>query len=276
MAAGLKARAHAALVALAEQRAKWTGPGRTLRRLRAQALGAPRHQPGVIDIDGLRVQHIDLMSVYMEYKDIFCNRIYHFDATTPAPRIIDGGGYIGMSTLYFKTAYPQARVWTFEPDPALADVLEQNVRANGLADVEVVRAGLAETRGSAGFLPDGADGGKIVASDGDRTIETVPLSGYLQEPVDFLKLNIEGFELPVLLEAEQDLRNVRELVLEYHGWPNGDQRLGEILSLLDRQGFRYLVNHFDYQTNGAVRPPFKIGPDTTWFCLVYARRADDA
>src|SRR6185295_6208291 len=127
---------------------------------------------------------------------------------------------------------------------------------------------------SAAFVPDGADGGKIVESSGEQTVATVPLSEYLSEPVDFLKLNIEGFELPVLEEAEAQLGNVRELVLEYHGWPTGEQRLGEILSLLDRNGFRYLVNHFDYQTNGAVRPPFKIDGATTWFCLVYARRAD--
>jgi hypothetical protein len=100
------------------------------------------------------------------------------------------------------------------------------------------------------------------------------LSDYLDEPVDFLKLNIEGEELPVLQEAAASgrLRNVRELVLEYHGWPGKQQGLGYILNLLDSNGYRYLVHDFDSQTCGASKPPFRMTADTTWFCLVYGRR----
>lgn len=103
------------------------------------------------------------------------------------------------------------------------------------------------------------------------------ISDYLNEPIDFLKLNIEGEELAVLQEAEASgrLRNVRELVLEYHGWPKGEQRLGAILELLDRQGFRYLIHDFDAESCCASKPPFHLTPQTTWFCLVYARRQDD-
>jgi hypothetical protein len=103
------------------------------------------------------------------------------------------------------------------------------------------------------------------------------LSDYLDEPVDFLKLNIEGEELPVLQEAAASgkLRNVREMVLEYHGWPDGEQHLGDILNLLDRHGYRYLVHDFDAETCGTSKPPFHLTPETAWFCLVYARRLDD-
>ncbi len=93
--------------------------------------------------------------------------------------------------------------------------------------------------------------------------------------MEFLKLNIEGQELPVLREAEASgrLANVRQMVLEYHGWAGGKQVLGEILNLLDRNGFRYLIHDFDAQTNGATKPPFRWTPETQWFCLVYATRA---
>jgi len=64
-------------------------------------------------------------------------------------------------------------------------------------------------------------------------------------------------------------------VLEYHGWPDGEQRLGDILNLLDRQGYSYLVHDFDAETCGASKPPFRLTSQTTWFCLVYARRRDD-
>lgn len=71
------------------------------------------------------------------------------------------------------------------------------------------------------------------------------------------------------------LHNVRELVLEYHGWPHGEQRLGDILALLDRRGFRDLVHDFDAETCAASKPPIRLTPHTTWFCLVYTCRMDD-
>jgi FkbM family methyltransferase len=213
----------------------------------------------------------------MEYKDIFEHRIYHFETDNPAPYIVDGGGYIGMSVLYFKSVYPDAKIVCFEPDETIYGVLQSNITANGLTNVNLIRAGLAAEEGIVSFLPDGADGGKIVNADGRISVPTVLLSDYLDAPVDFLKLNIEGQELPVLEEtaARGRLRNVREMVVEYHGWASGEQRLGAILTLLDREGFRYMVHDFDAASCGATKPPFHLTRQTTWFCLVYARRAVD-
>jgi FkbM family methyltransferase len=270
----LPAQWESALASLLEHRPKFDESSRTLRRLRRESLTHPRHEPGETTIDGYTVRYLDLLSLYMEYKDIWHQGIYHFSSQNPAPRVLDGGGYIGMSVLYTKQVHPGARVTCFEPDPQIHELLKRNVEANGLRDVELVQAGLAERSGSAAFVPDGADGGRIVDGEGAGSVRTVPLSQYLLEPVDFMKLNIEGFELPVLEEAGDRLRNVEQLVIEYHGWPDSPQRLGPLLSLLDAQGFRYLINHFDYATNGAVRPPFSLARDTRWFALVYAKRQD--
>jgi FkbM family methyltransferase len=231
--------------------------------------------PGRIRLDGLDIAYTDLMSLYMEYKDIFARRIYHFDSVKPSPRVIDGGGCIGMSVLYVKRVYPGAKVITFEPDDQMREVLVRNIAVNRLNNVDVIPAGLAGQEGTACFQPDGSDGGKMIeGSAGLTTIRTVRLSDYLVEPADFVKLNIEGQELPVLREVEASgrLSNIRELVLEYHGWADGPQCLGAILELLDRNGFRYLVHDFDHETNPASKPPFRLARPKTWFCLVYARR----
>jgi FkbM family methyltransferase len=246
-----------------------------LRRLKRLAEKTPRFSPGRIRIDRLDLAYTDLLSLYMEYKDIFVRRIYHFQPPAGSPRIIDGGGCIGMSALYFKRVCSDARIICFEPDETALSVLRRNLAANGAGDVEVLPAGLAAEDGTAAFVPDGSDGGRIAAEgDSPVIIRTTRLSPYLDAEVDFLKLNIEGQELPVLQEVEAAgrLRQVRELVLEYHGWAGAPQRLGEILHLLDRNGFRYLVHDFDNQTCPASKPPFRITPRKTWFCLVYGLR----
>lgn len=245
------------------------------KRLACRARHAPRNVAGEMRFNGLCVRYTDLLSLYMEYKDIFLRRIYHFEAAGPEPFIIDGGGCIGMSVLYFKSAFPGARVLCFEPDGQMCDILRQNVRDNRMTGVEIVQAGLSGDGSEMAFAANGSDGGRTVEGAGaTTTIKTVRLSGYIGRPVDFLKLNIEGQELTVLEEAEASGRfgNIRELVLEYHGWPGERQRLGDILNILDRQGYRYIVHDFDEETCPASKPPFRMLPATAWYCLVYARR----
>lgn len=210
----------------------------------------------------------------MQYKDEFIRQIYYFKAKRPDPLIIDGGSNIGMSILYFKRLYPLARIIGFEPDPSIFRLLEGNMNRNSIQGVDLINAGLGAESGSATFAPDGSAGGQIIDGSGGITVRQERLSDYLHEPVDFLKLNIEGAELAVLEEAENSNRlgNIREMVLEYHGWGGKGQKLGPILDLLDRQGFRYLLHDFDDETNNASKPPFRLEPKTTWFCLVYARR----
>ncbi len=249
-----------------------------LKRLAYRAYHAPRYQGGQIKIAGYTIQYLDLLSLYIEYKDIFAHRIYHFETTETSPYIIDGGGCIGLSVLYFKSVYPQARLVVFEPDPHVFATLKHNIEVNALQDVLLVQAGLSGRAGADVFVPDGIDGGRIALPTGKEgiVVTTVKLSDYLTEPVDFLKLNIEGYEWPVLEEAAASgrLRQVREMVVEYHGWPHGEQNLGAILMLLEGEGYRYLVHDFDPETGPASKPPFRIRPDTTWYCLIYACRED--
>jgi len=255
------------------------GKSLNLMILKFKARIVSRFTMGDIRFGRYSVRYTDILSVYIEYKDIFVNRIYHFETDNSTPYIIDGGGCIGMSVLYFKSVYPKAKILCFEPDKDIFKILQLNISANNLKDVDLVRAGLAGEQGSVSFQSDGIDGGKITRGSVSKTttIDTVWLSDYLNKHVDFLKLNIEGQELPVLQEAADKgkLRNVKELVIEYHNWPGEEQRLGKILELLASQGFQYLVHDFDAETNGATKPPFHINPKTTWFCLVYARRMND-
>lgn len=229
--------------------------------------------PRLFRFNGFSIAYLDGPSLYTECRDIFSRQIYSFSSDTTAPLVIDGGAHIGVATLYFKQIYPAARVLCFEPDETSCRLLRQNIADNSVKNVQVIQAAVARSNGHAIFAPDGADGGRIVDGAG-VSIKTARLSDYLSAVVDFVKLNIEGQELHVLLEIEERrrLHNIRELVLEYHGWPDGSQGLGPILDILDRNGFRYLVHDFDEITNPASKPPFRLSHDAPWFCLVYAKQ----
>lgn len=234
-----------------------------------------RKPSSLVRFSGYTLRITDGPNFYMQYKDEFIRRIYHFESERPNPLIIDGGSNMGMSILYFKQVYPQARIIGLEPDPDIFRMLQENVTRNNLKYVTLVNAGLSAKSGMRAFVPDGSTGGRYEEERGSIEVETRLLSNYLAESVDFLKLNIEGEELPVLQEAEASgkLRNIHEMVIEYHGWPQKEQQLGALLDLLDRNGFRYLVHDFDNETCSATKPPFRLLVDTPWFCLVYARQS---
>ena len=247
-----------------------TRAGFEIGRLRRRFLEAA---PGsVVDYNGYRIRITDGKSFYVQIKDEFIHQIYRFETETKAPVIIDGGSNIGVSILYFKRLYPAARIIGFEPDPEIFQILQENISVNGLEGVELINAGLGSEARSARFVADHSAGGRVADEVGAIEVQILPLSISITGTVDFLKLNIEGEELPVLQELERSgtLCLVQQLVLEYHGWPTGDQKLGAILELLCRNGFRYLIHDFDAETGSETKPPFNWHPGKTWFCLVYA------
>ena len=251
-----------------------------IRRLRSSRTtpdnGKTSHEPGQLKI-GSRIIHFrDPDSTHTAIKNIFEQRIYDFEAIKPNPVIIDAGAHIGIATLRFKQLYPDAQITCFEPDSASLTMLHRNIDINSLENVEVIQAALSDKDGEAGFHTDGADGSRVDPGASGKC-RTVRLSRFLNSPVDMLKLNVEGAEFDVLneLDVAGKLGLVERIVIEYHGWPDGQQSLGEILSILAKNSFRYLLHDFDDQTNPATKPPFRIRRRSPWFCLIYAERTGE-
>jgi FkbM family methyltransferase len=236
----------------------------------------------VVQVDGFSVRVNDGLNLANSYDDIFRRRIYAFHPTTPSPAIIDGGANIGLSVLFFKKEHPQARIRAFEPDPRTFPYLEENVARNGLDGVTLERAAIGAAAGSALLHGDGMytsylDGyvanPHVAQPREDVEIPVLPLADLLAEPVDFMKLNIEGAETDVVVAAGDALRAIRELAIEYHHLPGLPRTLHTLLGQLDENGFEYVVNSFG-DSNPGAQPPFELGPSSSYYLLVYGRRRD--
>lgn len=151
-----------------------------------------------------------------------------FTPQSEPPTIIDCGANIGVSVLEWKYRWPACRVICFEPDPHAFAVLEKNINVNDVPGVRCVRAALANTDGAAPLFGNidkrgDARGNSIDPGWGRRegstevTVPTVRLRNYIRdETVDFLKLDIEGSEVAVLLDIEDKLDQVNAIYVEVH------------------------------------------------------------
>lgn len=233
---------------------------------------AHRHGQYRVHFQNFTIHCIDLLSFYMAAKDIFLQGIYDFSTEAQAPLIIDGGAHIGLFSLRAAQLYPNAKILAFEPDPEALALLNLNLQGNGLSHVQVIPAGLHDKDGLLSFSSRGDDGNTLHSADTNTSVQVTRLSRHLRHPVDFLKLNIEGSEWPVLAECGSLLKNVQQLTLEYHGFPELGDRLHLILQCLHEQGFRYMVHDFDAETNANTKPPFRLNAQTRYFLLVAAKQ----
>lgn len=253
---------------------------RARRRLKSDLMS--KADGSIIRLLTYTVRINDGPNYYMLYKDLFLRHIYRFTVRRPKPLILDCGSNIGMSILYFKHLCPAARVIGFEPDPSIQPYLFENLSRNTLSDVTIVRGALAAKEGFASFhsgdkygscLADHAAASANIPARKTEVVPCVRLRDYLTEPVDFLKMNIEGAEYDVLADCVDRLQVVSEMVIEYHHLPGLPRTLHKLLALLHEHGFEILINDFDSETNPGTVPPFTLVPDSRYFLLIYARRA---
>ena len=188
------------------------------------------------------------------WKDIFKNEEYKINLKNPKPFILDIGTHIGLSTLYFKSNYPQAKILSFEPNPKTAKLLRLNVKANHLKDVKVIETAVWDKEGKKSLYIDSTS--KIPWTWGDSLIEniwdsqipptpilveTVTLSSFLTKPIDLLKIDAEGAEGKIIHECVGKLKLVKNLILEYHETPktNPENQLEPILKILEKANFKF-------------------------------------
>ncbi|TVZ25583.1 FkbM family methyltransferase [Gillisia sp. Hel_I_86] len=220
-------------------------------------LQLPRYTKTTIELNGKELIIPDNASFRFMYREIFEEEIYKFITTNSEPYIIDGGANIGLAAIYFKELYPNAKIIAFEPDPEIFKILKNNIEVFNFQNIELVQKGLWDSKSKLNFFSEGADAGLITTLDNSRVspleIETISLKEYLNQPVDFLKLDIEGAETIVLKDIEDDLCKVERIFVEYHSFVDQPQTLNEIVNILTRAKFRIYMS---IPGNNSLKSPF--------------------
>jgi len=185
----------------------------------------------LVDIDGKKFQlvsdddYLDYIKTGFEpdMVKLFNTLVKNTDV------VFDVGANIGCTALLF--ANTARMVYAFEPSPTTFAFLKQNIDRSGLTNIQLQNIGLGDTPGNypLTFSPSNRAGGfvsnKTRASRG-HNVETISLQTLdditvsLNVPrVDFIKIDVEGFEGQVLRGACRVLESYRPIVvMELNHW----------------------------------------------------------
>lgn len=132
-------------------------------------------------------------------------------------RFFDVGAYDGKSSLDFISFSPKYRhIYIFEPDKSHIENITHNLR--GKENVSIINAAVGAQRGFIGFDSSDKAGGGKVSKQGMEMVEMVMLDDYIEAGVNYIKMDVEGYEADVLKGAERFIKKEKPLlgVSVYH------------------------------------------------------------
>jgi FkbM family methyltransferase len=180
------------------------------------------------------------------------------------PRVIfDVGANVGQTYRRFRRDFPEARIHCFEPVSNAFDQLMKEMAGDQLASAQ--RLALGDSCGF-GTIHTHAEWSELsslrselAVSELSEKVEIATIDSIGPPRIDLLKIDTEGFEIPVLRGAVSmlDRGSIRTVFCEVgFDWSNHrNSYIAEILDLLSPIGFRlyglYDVTHYPQRTHAS-------------------------
>ena len=157
------------------------------------------------------------------HVDLYLNGIREPRATRylqsilkPYMRVIDVGANIGYYALM--EARKVDEVVAFEPVPANFETLEMNADLNNYSNIHLLNKAVGDREGTIGFtLSKASNWHRVSTSEGDIDVSMITLDSVMLDEIDFLRMDVEGYELNVLKGAEGILKDSKPgMFIEVH------------------------------------------------------------
>ncbi len=126
--------------------------------------------------------------------------------------VVDAGACLGDHTApYSQFVGPSGTVLAFEPNPTAFECLKHNMKA--YENVTVFNLGLGAFPGVLGIKSNDNLGMARLTAGGAGQISVVTLDSFNLGKLDFMKMDVEGFEPQVIAGARETLRRCRPVLL---------------------------------------------------------------
>jgi FkbM family methyltransferase len=167
------------------------------------------------------------------------DRLDHMAAAGFRPgTVLDVGAAFGIWTAECRTTFPKAKYILVEPNPAYHDALAGEVLIPAAAGSVSERRTLLLPSDPAGgsFLPEDPPKGYF---ENEVEVPVVRLDEVVTEPMDLVKLDVQGFEIEAMEGATRILRDCEVLIAECSLYPfqRDIPLIHEVIAYLMDKGF---------------------------------------
>ena len=171
----------------------------------------------------------------------------------PDDVIIDGGANIGFHSIQFAKLANKGKIYSFDPQPLIFNVLSTNILINGATDIiKQFRLGLGNKEEQLKMSPlkdqifseDCINyGGRAITNseEGEEEVLLTTIDNLNLSKLDLIKLDVQGFELETIKGGEKTIKNNYPVFfLENYIDQEKDQ---EVIKLLQEWGYiNYRLN----------------------------------
>jgi FkbM family methyltransferase len=223
---------------------------RVFRELSSLMISNISKRYGCIFCYGNCVWYNDLIEALPTAKEIYVNQIYK-RKLTDVRTIVDIGANIGLSTLWFKKAYPEASIIAVEPNTQAYEKLCRNISFNAADPVVCLHCAVAKKGGMVTLFTSNTST-VITSCSTELTrrfsfkhnkikpfrIESITLSEIIKlyGQIDILKIDIEGGEYELESSLLLNADSIKTFVLELHRISSYDS-----FAFLSRLSKRYTI-----------------------------------
>jgi len=141
------------------------------------------------------------------YQIVYRNQ-YHIDLIKENDIVVDAGANMGIFSIFVAVKHPHATIYAFEPTPSTFTALKENVKY--YPNIKVFNCGLGEREKMASVITASGSGGNYIG-EGGTPIEIKTIDG-LNIPVDFIKMDVEGYERNILKGAAETIKKYKPII----------------------------------------------------------------
>ena len=164
--------------------------------------------------------------------------------------VIDLGANIGIYTLeYAKLVGPNGKVFAFEPEPKIFNLLQKNIQINGYQNVSPIKKAVIDKEGEDNLYVSKNCGDSVMYNEFQDKIplkvKTTTLNNFFKDfnrKISFIKIDCDGSETRIIKSGSELFEKNKDIKMLVEFVPNRIKDSG-----LTPQEFLDLIKSFDFE-----------------------------